>query len=165
MLIWNDFCCSKPDLSHEKLPLMKNFYFLVLLIIPQLSLPGQTGTDFSVTFEIKKINFKPAGEINKFITLQDNELIKPDNLQDTIYRRLPDRSKNGRFFIEPGKRFHHDFRIPEKVETYPGAPKFYRKSRPMPSPYEKSFIIPYTASWNQKYHLIIKDPITGRIIN
>ncbi|HQH24646.1 MAG TPA: hypothetical protein PLM01_10445 [Bacteroidales bacterium] len=50
-------------------------------------------------------------------------------------------------------------------EIYPGAPKFYGKSRTQPLPYEKSFVIPHRIPLNSKYHLIIKDPLTKRIIN
>lgn len=48
-------------------------------------------------------------------------------------------------------------------ERFPGSEKFYARRPELARPYDKSFIIP-PVSPGEKYYLIIKDPITRRVI-
>jgi len=141
------------------------FILLVSVFLFPVLLPGQSGKE---NRGYKKRN-KSANNKEEFRNplppANDSDIIEPQSLPDTLFLRKPYRDMNDFIFRYPGNRFFGDPGVPRAPETYPGAPKFYRKSPQMPSPYEKSFIIPYVASRDQRYFLIIKDPITDRIIN
>lgn len=173
---------------------MKTLYILpaLLLFIP-LSLPARSGgketgrlrpavndstislsPDLSDTLIQKRPGKK--GE-NPFIFRHQ----PPDSPQDSDKFQHPRPPQGSDLHPDlrqpPGSEIIPDFRPPGRSELYPylrpqpgseiypGAPKFYGKSRTLPLPYEKSFVIPHRIPPNSKYHLIIKDPLTKRIIN
>lgn len=158
-----------------------NIVPVLILFIP-LSLQAQSGEPRTI-LSVKK--FRSARSSGN-----DSILATSRYLSDTLIKKRPGRRNYDDFiFRYPEKRFFPAPEFPRRSETYPdpgqprgaeicpdpdmprepeiypGAPKFYGKSRPIPSPFEKSFNIPHRIPQNQKYHLIIKDPLTKRIIN
>lgn len=145
---------------------MKIIYVLpVFILLIPLLLQGQSGRNEDGITSKKITDVLTEKCLRHPPSVNDSVLNKPFCFSDSLFKRRPGMDKDDFIFRYPGKRFYPHPDLPEEAEIYPGAPKFYGKSPLMPSPYQKSFIIPHIPSRNRKYFLIIKDPITHRIIN
>ncbi|HBE40341.1 MAG TPA: hypothetical protein DDW27_03915 [Bacteroidales bacterium] len=158
------FVVLKYDKFNYKQPAMKPIILLLLFLLTYpLSLAGQPGKNKSVQIVTKDSDIFTREVLRNLRKENNSNNINPVFISDTLLNHRPENLSdkyNGR---EPRKRFSPDFRIAEELEIYPGAPKFYGKKPYIPSPFEKSFIIKTVPPG--KYYLIIKDPITHRIIN
>lgn len=143
---------------------MKIICLLVSFFLFSLLLQGQTEKHIQWNKKRNKSANCKEKFLSPFTSINDSIIITPKKLSDTLSQKKSFEDKNDSIFRNPDNSL---FRNPGPCgpETYPGAPRFYRKSPQMQTPYEKSFLIPYVASKDQKYFLIIKDPITHRIIN
>ncbi len=132
--------------------------FLFLVFAFSFNLTGQTDrhsnrfnhqksdTIFSTPF----LNNPSFPIPDKKFDLYSDRIIKPDI--DLIQKH---------FNIEsPGIKLSNDTL---SAERYPGSDRFYAKSPYLPYMYEKSFI--KKPDTKAKYFLIIKDPISNKIIN
>jgi len=139
---------------------------LICLSLFAMRIQGQSYRNNPLFNEIKRVEI-PSG-MGLYNQIRENNSninnkIYSVQLSDSLSRRRPGSGKNNFIYHYPRKRLYDDFRIAEATEIYPGAPRFYKKQNIMPVPYAKSFIIRRVPPG--KYYLIIKDPITHRIIN
>ncbi|NSW95537.1 MAG: hypothetical protein HPY62_12590 [Bacteroidales bacterium] len=136
---------------------MKTLIFLIITAISiQAEIYGQSGkpTGKQENDPVYARSFSDAKQINKDGIMQ---------FQDTVIIK------------EPGQeipRVHHkrNHGIPDNLydsiasKRFPGSERFYARRPELLRPFDKPFIIPPASSSGNKYYLIIKDPITQRVI-
>lgn len=154
---------SVPTRSKPSVMKVINLLFIILILLP-VSVSAQNIPD-NPRFNNPEKNRKCPVEIMKDFRIDPEIMIDPGFFSDPSLKKESGKSYDELIERLPERKLLPDFRIAEEPEIYPGAPKFYSKHRMIPSPFEKSFIIKHRPDPFAKYYLIIKDPITHRIIN